>query len=391
MTYRDIFIEAFDVLSPRGNQAFGQPGEHAAAQLLPWPSVLAGALRSAALASAGHSSGASIEALVKKNAELACQLALPGAAAHGSAFQLGSFGLARNDGASTQPVMQLPVDLVVTGEPGRYALERLVPASLPTAIQTSSAGLAVPLLRTAGSAKPVTGLWLNSDGWQAYCSGRVPQSDQLLDVSEIASRRQSVGIGMDAGLRRVEKGQLYTAERIELRDGVGYWARIHNPQACQIDSSLLRLGGDGHAAHLSNINVALPQVPVAQIKKQGRFALVLTSPALFENGSTPAIIGSEGLWQEKDFSARLVCHLAGRPEIISGWDLQRGRPKPARRFVPAGSVYWFDNFNGNPQALLDCFSKGNWYEPLAETEHRLTEGFNQVQLVAWNGDASDGI
>lgn len=45
-----VFIEPLDVLYLRGNLSFGAPGDHAAAQMPPWPSLVAGALRSRMLA-----------------------------------------------------------------------------------------------------------------------------------------------------------------------------------------------------------------------------------------------------------------------------------------------------------------------------------------------------
>lgn len=389
MTHRDLFIEALDCFSPRGNQAFGEAGEHAAAQLLPWPSVVAGALRSAALANSGYNSGAAITALVREGAELARLLALPGTRPHSQAFQMGRFSLARQLAGEVHPLTPMPADVVATGAPGELTIERLSPAPLPVSIQTSATGELAALLKTTHSEKPRRGLWLSGEGWQAYCQGKLPQQKHILDVAQIASRRQSVGIGMDAKMRRVEQGQLYTAEHIELHSGIGYWARIHNADACQIDSALLRLGGDGHAARLQPASVPQPPAPLGALQKHRRFALVLMSPALFANGNTPASI-ADGHWREHNFSARLVCHLAGRAEVISGWDLHKRRPKPARRFVPTGSVFWFDQFAGEPQALLEHFKTGHWHDPLAESEHRLTEGFNQVQLAAWHGDQSDG-
>lgn len=48
-----LCIEPLDVLLLRGNQPFGDPGSYGDAVLPPWPSVVAGTIRSCMLADAG--------------------------------------------------------------------------------------------------------------------------------------------------------------------------------------------------------------------------------------------------------------------------------------------------------------------------------------------------
>src|SRR5690606_38316669 len=48
-----LFIEPLDVLFLRGNKLFGDPGSYGESLVPPWPSVAAGAIRSALLAKKG--------------------------------------------------------------------------------------------------------------------------------------------------------------------------------------------------------------------------------------------------------------------------------------------------------------------------------------------------
>jgi CRISPR-associated protein Cmr3 len=48
-----VFIEPLDVLMLRGNKLFGDPGSYGESLVPPWPSVAAGAIRSAVLAREG--------------------------------------------------------------------------------------------------------------------------------------------------------------------------------------------------------------------------------------------------------------------------------------------------------------------------------------------------
>jgi CRISPR-associated protein Cmr3 len=49
-TRQTLFIEPLDVLFLRGNKLFGDPGSFGESLVPPWPSVAAGAIRSALLA-----------------------------------------------------------------------------------------------------------------------------------------------------------------------------------------------------------------------------------------------------------------------------------------------------------------------------------------------------
>jgi CRISPR-associated protein Cmr3 len=387
---QDIFIDALDVVSPRGNQAFGQPGEHAAAQLMPWPSVMAGAVRSAVLTYNGYSSASAIKQLVSDQGALAQQLSLPGANTMEQSFRLGYFGLAQRSGGSVKQLVPLPADVVVTGTIRQPVIQRLLPQVLPDGVTTSSESAQLPVLRADTASKALSGLWLNASGWQQYCTGEVLNAGHLVATHELVARRHSVGIGMDSSLRRVNEGQLYTAERLELKNNTGYWARLHYMPEALPDSTLLRFGGDGHAARVTHAQVTLPALTPKQIKQHKRFAIVLWSPALFGSGGVPDGIDDTGRWQHESFNAQLVCSVLSRPQVISGWDLAKQRPKPARAFVPAGSVYWFDQFEGDAEALIAFANNGLWHNDTAADEQRLVEGFNRFQLVAWSGNRNKG-
>ncbi|RKX58871.1 MAG: type III-B CRISPR module-associated protein Cmr3, partial [Thermodesulfobacteriota bacterium] len=84
-----------------------------------------------------------------------------------------------------------------------------------------------------------------------------------------------------------------------------------------------------------------------------------------------------------DFTARLVAAAINRAEVVSGWDLARHRPKPAQRVAPVGSVYWFDDLEGDPGGLEKLIENGLW--PLIDKPDatRMAEGFNNVLVAAW--------
>src|SRR5690625_7320166 len=53
MPMNALFLDPVDILLFRGNRLFGEPGSHGDALVPPWPSVVAGALRSRMLVDEG--------------------------------------------------------------------------------------------------------------------------------------------------------------------------------------------------------------------------------------------------------------------------------------------------------------------------------------------------
>jgi hypothetical protein len=57
------------------------------------------------------------------------------------------------------------------------------------------------------------------------------------------------------------------------------------------------------------------------------------------------------------------------------------RPKLAQRAVPAGTVYWFDQLEGDVRKLADWVDEGIWGDDADPV--RRAEGFNRARLAAW--------
>ena len=114
---------------------------------------------------------------------------------------------------------------------------------------------------------------------------------------------------------------------------------------------------------------------------------MLLTPGLFTNGWLPdGIVEESGAyWLKLDgFKARLACATVSRAEVVSGWDLECWKPKAAERTAPSGSVYWFDQAEGDFAALDKLVTQGLWAKtPDNELNSRRAEGYNRVLLAAW--------
>lgn len=100
-----------------------------------------------------------------------------------------------------------------------------------------------------------------------------------------------------------------------------------------------------------------------------RLRVILATPGIFRLGYRPAAGASPLL----PAIATLVAALVPRPETVSGWDFEHGRPKPSRRMVAAGSVFWID-LVGDATARL-AWLKGVWMQNVSDDEQDRRDGF----------------
>ena len=376
-TVHHRFIEPFDVLFLRGNKLFGDPGSFGESLVPPWPSVAAGALRSAMLARDGVDPAAFAQGAIEHPT-----LGTPGAP---GSFAITGFTLARRapDG-SVESLHALPADLVAeAGEGGAIArLQRLAPTP-PLAGLLSSAPLPLwPVLAQAERAKAAGGAWLTQAGWAEYLSGRTPGIGHVLPVSKLWAIDSRVGVGLDSATRRAADGQLFTVQAVAFHIGIGFLASVAGAEPT-VDG-VLRFGGDGRGAALSPARHQPPAVDLVAIAKARRARVVLTTPGLFPfpaGWRLPGVDDAQRVaWP--GLSARLACAAVPRAEVVSGWDLALRRPKLAERAAPAGSVYWLDDLDATPDALRKLAERGLWLDD-AQNAQRRAEGFNRFTFAVW--------
>ena len=376
-----LLIEPLDVLILRGNKLFADAGSHGEALMPPWPSVAAGALRSRMLADAGIDPAAFAAGQAGLDPELAASL---GSIATPGTFRLAHFGLARNTGTDSaptfEPLLPLPADISVDHSEHATLLQ---PTLLHPALASSYPLLHTPVLCQPEAGKPRSGLWLTAAGIAAWQRGEAPARGKghWLPSAAVWQPDLRLGIALEAGKATVAEGQLYTSEAIALKPGIAFVVRVQGADGVLPAKGLLRFGGDGHAARVRPVDCTLPAPDSAALARAGRFRLLLTSPGIFPQGwRLPGTDDSapDGRWHFYGASARLLCAAVPRLETISGWDVALRQPKPALRAAPAGSVYWLDDFQGDP-AALDTLQRDGL--PCTDPSRR-AEGFNACLLAA---------
>lgn len=369
------FIEPLDVLFLRGNQLFGEAGSYGEALMPPWPSVAAGALRSCILADDGIDLAA-----FAKGRVLHSQLGTP---AQPGSFVLQHFQLARRKHAdnSVETIHPLPADLVVTQDQGAPpCIATLKPTTLHPAIATSNPLPLVPVLAQNERKKTSTGWWLLQSGWQKYLQGKTPEPADLVHSKDLWAYDERIGIGLNERTRSAAEGKLFTSRAVTFKEGVGFAVAVAG--ATLPGQATLRLGGDGRAAHLLSASITWPAPDYAAIAKARRCRLVLTSPGIFTAGWRLPGMSADGQLLLHGLRAKVVAAAVNRADTISGWDLAQQRPKPAQKAVNSASVYWLQDLQTTPEALVKLVEHGLWSQSCEDATRR-AEGFNRFALAAW--------
>lgn len=325
---KTLLIEPVDVWMFRDGKPFDAGSTHRAESVFPpLPSTIQGVLRS--------------HQLILANVDLrdrAAVAACVGDADNMRGLKLRGPFVARRAGSGAAPEIYLPVPANAAASPDGWVALR--PKPWPAGVRTSSPLPEALWPVTAPGKYPELGEWLSLAEWGAFWAG---QPVRGIPGPTLFVRETRTGIELGAQ-RTAKTGQLYEAEFIRPGPGVGLLVEMdgydHWPS-----QGLLRIGGEARAA--SYTTTPSPAWPAAPAPLPARFAVCLTTPALFEGGWQPA-----GGWSKFfDGPVQLVCAAFGRPHSLGGFDFAKAARnpadpaahKPARRYVPAGAVYFFVN------------------------------------------------
>jgi len=379
-----------DVLILRGNKLFAGAGQHGESVMPPWPSMVSGSIVSRIISdnnklkdilSADRDSRKKVvESIVGKEMSLKC---------------LGIY-------ASNNAWFPMPADLVCFKRDGNLFAEKLEPRELDSIFNERFMSLNsrnIPALDMSNREKPEKGIWMSISGWRKHLDGSTPNISDLANSSDFWSVQSRLGIGMSPLTRVAEEGLLYTTETVDFKPGMGLLAGFSGNGIPQ--DGLVRLGGDGHGAEVSEVKDTL-KAGLEEIGKPNpgwsKFRMILTTPGMFPQGWLPLGVKEHGTGQYKleigELVATLECAAVPRHGTVSGWDLALGKPKQAELCVPAGSVYWFkveqgsgNNEKGEP-AIGDALN-GLWQEGLYSLDKnnkylsRKREGFARVWFGSW--------
>ncbi len=213
------------------------------------------------------------------------------------------------------------------------------------------------------------------------------EESQLFTTAALAlSHLPRYPAGGEAGRSRAEngerRGRKFAPVTLSARIRADGWC---GEAAAKLDA-FHPLGGERRLAHWRATADAeawkCPQKIRDVLAQTRRVRMVLATPAIFSGGWKPGWldVALEGSPPGASTRLRLVGVSIQRWKAVSGWSLAElpGRPrgpKPVKRMVPAGGVYFFEVDEGKASDLAD-----RWLEPVSDDEQDRRDGFG---LAAW--------
>lgn len=152
------------------------------------------------------------------------------------------------------------------------------------------------------------------------------------------------------------------------------------------------LGGERRLIHWRTETVpiqgwSIPDEIRKAMANAKRVRMVLATPAIFSRGWRPGWLNGNltGSPPGSRVTLRLVGVSNGRWRAVSGWSLQplpqtnAPGPKPIRRMVPAGSVYFFEIVDGDAADLASSL----WLQPVSDDQQERRDGFGLALWGTW--------
>lgn len=178
--------------------------------------------------------------------------------------------------------------------------------------------------------KGESGLWLTEEGLERYLQGEDVAACKSEVLYQIENRP---GIGMDNERRSVKTGLLFDVAFIRVQPEVGLYLEVEGYDGWPHEG-VLQLGGESRAAYFTQISTNVTKIhPPTNL--QGLFKVYFATPAFFTDGWTTD-------WKQFfDKPVNLVAVAVNRYESRGGFSYESNSHKPANRYIPAGSVYYF--------------------------------------------------
>ncbi len=332
-----LLLSPVDVWLFRDGRPFTAGDDHRAESVFPpFPSVVQGAIRS--------------HHLIMQKVDLLDQQAIEAAVGTTNDFLnlriRGPF-LAREEGKQIVRYYPQPADAKSVSIEKHTIKQSSHPEPTGNTVISSQTSLLIGLADPPE--KGEASLWLSEQHLHKYFAGQevsALKGSELFDIEALPGNRIETGRGVTAD------GALYEIAFIRPKGDVGLNIEIQGYQWPSW-SGTLSFGGERRAAHYKEIEFQPTKSPIPETIPN-RFMVYFATPAYFEYG-----------WQPKSWDAffhggvQLKAAAVGRYQSVGGFDYSKKRGgdahKPSRRFVPAGSLYYFEA-NTKPSLKKDALS-----------------------------------
>lgn len=350
---KSLFLEPVDVWLFRDGKPFNAGADHHADSLFPpLPSVIQGALRSHYLVLRGIDLSSANQARIIQ--EVGTAIDFRDLRLRGPFIRKGS-----------ELFFPLPADAFLDEDQGKYRTLAL------KAYDSDVAGSdLLPMMLSSEAAKPAKfeAGYVSQSEWQNYVAG---EPFAQTSANELFQRELRTGIARDDDKRVTREGALYSVNYIRACGDVGLHVEMEGLNKWQAQAGVLRIGGEGHGARFSVASLK-STLPVPKIGSLRKFKLVLLTPTFFDEGWRPSN------W-DRHFTGKVTLQAAALHRFISagGYDWAKNDHKPALRYVPAGSVYYF-----SADEAVEL--RNEWLcDPSPDGATIGQIGFGQVTVIKW--------
>lgn len=296
------------------------------------------------------------------------------------------FAQIRPDEKFVDWVFPIPSDAVPIGDINKFYWKRLRPLTVPEGAKYCSFGL--KSLVPAGfeshiPQKPIKGkslLWSWEKNLKPWL---INDSDIIGSDSEIrtpeADRRIHIGL---SDQEVTIEGALFSTES---RNWVfkDYFLSLSVMVGADVPEGLGPLGGEMRQVRWEATDLIWPDVPkeVVESAKKGKVRMVLATAACFNDGSKP-----ETFLKDAPKGTELISQISGNYQGISGWDYETKKPKPTKRLVPAGSVFFLKL--GGTEQERELWLRNTWLNTVSDTEEDRKSGLGLALFGVWNSEFS---
>lgn len=174
-------------------------------------------------------------------------------------------------------------------------------------------------------------------------------------LSDNIKKESKISIKKDRLKGNSEDGKLYRLDLLRLID---FDICVEFEGIDIPDRGYLKIGGENKAAYYMKIN---KNQGISSKLKDGKFKLYINTPAIFKKGWLPEWIDSNTYKGNfKGINLKLITAAVGKYNLIGGFSMKNKNglpyPKPMRRAVPAGSVYYFETDEKDMDKIVNTFN-----------------------------------
>lgn len=226
--------------------------------------------------------------------------------------------------------------------------------------------------------------------WEVFSAWLTAPTDGPCDVRSLGIAgpysESRTHVGIEPTTQTAEEGRLFQTSGLEFTGPDRKRLALvveSDREFIHWSGGLAPLGGERRLVAWRPTGPAFPSCPPdvrRRIVAERACRVVLLTPAHFTDGYRPAWLLEERYGVQPTLQAAAVA----RPQVVSGWDLRSGRPKPTRRLAPAGSVYFLTLTAANDAAIQQWID-AIWMQNISDTLQDRLDGFGLATLGVWDG------